>query len=131
MKATSLIAVCVERKDRAEYVETLAKETFAHHLASEGVRGQFVKVFSVISSAIERSNFSPEKRRAFGKTLLGLRDSHDIESWISENSGSIILSSDNEDLLLGCLWPIIEKYIGNMASDGGEPRRPAECVDCV
>jgi POLQ-like helicase len=93
-------------------VETLAKETLAYHLASEEVRTQLVKVFTITAMAIEKSGFSPEKRRTFGKTLLGLRAIQDIETWISENTSQIILSSENEGQLLNCLWPIVEKYIG-------------------
>lgn len=98
--------------EMSAYVETLAKETLAYYLASEEVRAQLVKVFLITSAAIEKSGFAPQKRRAFGRTLLGLRAIHDIEGWVSENTAQIISSSDNEDRLLICLWPIIEKYIG-------------------
>ncbi len=99
-------------EEMSAYVETLAKETLAFHLASEEIRAQLIKVFLITSAAIEKSGFPIEKRRAFGRTLLGLRAIHEIEGWVSENISHIISSSDDEEQLLACLWPIIEKYIG-------------------
>jgi hypothetical protein len=90
----------------------LAKETLAYHLADATRREHIVALFILLASAIERLVPDPVRRRVFGRSLYGVRDSIAIEEWLRTHMDEIAQCATQEDLL-SVMWPLLLQNIHN------------------
>lgn len=89
-----------------EDIVELAKGTLAYYLSNEERQTQIIALFKLLATNIGEKITEPEKRKAFGRTLYGVRDSIDIENWVLENIEKLIVCSDPDELL-EALWPVL------------------------
>ncbi len=95
-----------ELENSDEEIANLVGTTLAYHLASEQDKNQLQELFMlVLSNLLEKAN-DISKRASFGRTLLGVQDSLDIESWTTENIEELDSETTGEGLLLK-IWPIV------------------------
>ncbi len=99
-------------EDSPDAAVALARDTLAYALASPQKREHLEYLFSFLSANIRDAGLSPEKRRAFGKTLLTLIENQQIEKWVEEYRGAISDAPD-DDTLFDTLWPLIRSCITN------------------
>lgn len=85
---------------------SLCRDTFAYHLATENQKEELASAFSTIARRLMAVVPEAEKRRRFGRTLLGVRDSVRIDQWVALNLG-LIVASESELEMFRVLWPII------------------------
>lgn len=69
-----------------------------------------IKLFKLLGRNISKKIPNELRRKAFGKTLYGVRTSMEIEAWLSNNIELIVKCKDRDELL-SILWPIISKNI--------------------
>lgn len=89
-----------------EDVADLAKETLAYFLADEEKKVEILKLFTLLAQNVNNAFADANKRKAYGKTLLGVRDLLDIEKWTLEKM-DILVDCLNCEELLRELWPIL------------------------
>ena len=82
----------------------LARETLAYHLATEDQRRDLEWLFQEIATHIQSKVPGPEQRRAYARTLFGVRTSLAIHEW---TRGKIkeLASADSDEDLLKVIWP--------------------------
>lgn len=90
----------------------LAEDTLAYFLADENTRENIKSLFKLISSSISTNLPEPERRRAFGKTLLGVNDAKSIEAWV-QSLMPTLLGLQNIEQVLPTVWPILTTLISN------------------
>lgn len=95
-----------------EIASDLAKGTLAYHLSDDSRKLQLIELFRLLASNISTHVSEPKKRKVFGKTMYGVRDSIEIEEWTIRNAFEII-SCETQNALFEVLWPVLEKYIRN------------------
>ncbi len=88
--------------------ETLAESTLAYNLATEEVKSEVKNLFSKIAEYLEANEPNAEKQRAYSKTLLGIKNSKEIEQWVNENRTFLLTLDTNEDWLL-MVWSLFER----------------------
>ncbi len=93
-------------------VKDLAKGTLAYFLANDYKKIQIEELFILLAKNIMVKIPEPQKRRIFGRTLLGLDNSIQISNWLLANI-SELSSCNNELELLNLLWPILIDNIHN------------------
>jgi len=93
-------------------VRELALETLAYYLADPEQQEQIIELFLMLAKNIENRVENPIRRKAFGKTLYGVQDSIEVESWVIEHLENLVVSNTEEELLT-VLWPILVKSIKN------------------
>jgi POLQ-like helicase len=91
-----------------EELVALAESTLAYFLAREEQQENIRNLFTLLAENISKRIVSPKRRRAFGKTLYGIRDAQLIEAWVEANVDE--LKSQN---LLEVVWPIVASNIHN------------------
>ncbi|MBU1043883.1 MAG: DEAD/DEAH box helicase [Candidatus Omnitrophica bacterium] len=94
-----------------EKVVGLAKGTFAYSLADEKNRQHICNLFKLLASNISQRVKNTISRKAYGKTLYGIRDAQIIDQWVHDNISQ--LSSVDADHLLDVIWPLLNRYINN------------------
>lgn len=97
---------------KEDSVAELARGTLAYHLAEEDTRKHIIEVFKLLAKNIEKNVPEATRRKVFGKTLYGVRDSIAIEGWVNKNIEQIVVCGTQEDLL-STLWPVLAQYIRN------------------
>lgn len=93
-------------------VMVLAKGTLAYHLSTEDNRNHIIELFKLLAKNVETNVPDSTKRRVFGSTLYGVRDSLIIEEWVRNNIEQIEASQAHR-ALLETLWPIFVQQIRN------------------
>ena len=95
-------------------IAELAEQTLAYFLADEEKREQILKLFKVLADNISRYITDINRRKAFGKTLYGVNDAINIETWVKDNADTL-LAAQSEEELFEITWPLIERHIHNRA----------------
>jgi superfamily II DNA/RNA helicase len=90
----------------------LVRGTLAYHLANETQREDLIALFEAISQHVRKQVPEPKKRKAYAKTLFGVRESLAIHAWTSENVAAL-METDTDDELMRTLWPILQLSIKN------------------
>ena len=90
----------------------LAKRTLAYHLGSPIQKSTLIRLFELLSENVAVRVTIREKRRVYGRTLLGVGDTIALEHWVSGNKERII-ACDNDDELFEVVWPCIVARIEN------------------
>jgi hypothetical protein len=108
---SALIGVNADAR-KAASIE-IAKRTLAYHLASIEQKAMLEKFFAVISQNIDGKIPSEDKRSSYSRTLLGIAEMLEVDSWVQANLNDIIGSSDenDDDVIYSLLYPLIEKFI--------------------
>lgn len=88
-------------------VRLIAEETFAYYLGTESERSLLIWAFERIWSEIAGTKLQAEVLTRYGRTLLGLRMSKQIDAWVQDNLFEIQLSESPEELL-EVVWPFLE-----------------------
>lgn len=120
-----LMANCDDINENADSLPELAMQTLAYFLADDVKKAQIISLFNLIEENIEERIPELSKRKIFGKTLFGVRDTLYIESWVREHIDDII-STNNTDELLSVLWPVISGNIRNKLFRKCIPQEPLE-----
>jgi len=85
----------------------LAQETFAYALANDDEKQQLEDVFREIAQHIEQKIPNVDEQARYGRTLLGLNLSIEIDKWVAENMADVrVITSEIE--LLDVLWPMLQ-----------------------
>jgi POLQ-like helicase len=100
----------IERQD--EILEDLITSTLAYHLADEQQEESLRFFFNLINDSIQQKVPDNQKRKVFGRTLIGVDDSLYIENWLNTNV-QILVECRNEEELLEVNWEIILRFIKN------------------
>lgn len=90
----------------------LAEETLAYFLADEATREHIRDLFKLLAENISRSISDPGRRKVYGRTLYGIRDAQEIESWVQASIGQL-LSANTADAILDVVWPVLTKHVTN------------------
>lgn len=77
----------------------LARETFAYHMGKADEKVLLEWVFQRIWQGIARKNLEPEVQARYGKGLLGLKISQEIDVWVSERLFQLQLSESAKEIL--------------------------------
>lgn len=95
-----------------DQIAELAKGTLAYFLAGDEEKIKVIELFKLLGRNISKKVPNESRRKAFGKTLYGVRTSMEIEAWLLNNVGLVVNCKDRDELL-SVLWPIISKNIDN------------------
>ncbi|MBD3340448.1 MAG: DEAD/DEAH box helicase [Candidatus Lokiarchaeota archaeon] len=95
-------------------IAELAEQTLAYFLADEEKREQILKLFMVLADNISNHITDINRRKAFGRTLYGVNDAIDIETWVKNNADTLLAAQSGEDLF-DITWPLIVGHIHNRA----------------
>ncbi len=90
----------------------LARGTLAFHLASPTQRGDLEALFSAIAKHVMKKVPEPATRKAYARSLFGVRNSIAIHAWVVENSAPLSAATNNRELL-EVIWPILRLEINN------------------
>ncbi len=98
--------------DFDDSVMALAKETLAYFLADDDEKPLIIELFRLLASHVLQAIPEPARRRAIGRTLLGVRESVMIQEWVRGHAEQL-LESDDQEQLLSLLWPVLSDNINN------------------
>lgn len=90
----------------------LAQETLAYFLADETKRELIQDLFKLLAENISKSISDPRRRNIYGRTLYGMQDAQEVDSWLQANIGSL-LSTKTDDEVLDVVWSVLVKHIHN------------------
>jgi len=90
----------------------LVQGTLAYHLANETQRTDLVALFQAIAKHVLEKVPEPKQRKAYAKTLFGVRESLAIHAWTKENAATLIEAETDGDLLQ-TVWPMLQLGIKN------------------
>lgn len=90
----------------ASIIDNITKETLAYSLSEDEQKQQLLELFRLLSKNVSEKITSSNKRVSFGRTLLGVQDILEVESWTLENIKNIN-NSDSFENLLENIWPIL------------------------
>lgn len=93
-------------------VDDLAKQTLAYSLADEGKSEEILKLFKILAENISNIIADTKRRNAFSKTLYGVNDAMEIETWVKDNAEALFAAQNGEELF-DITWPIIMKHSHN------------------
>lgn len=102
-------------------VYELATETLAYYLANKEQRKEIIELFTLLAKNLEKNIPSPDKRHVFGRTLLGVHDSIEIQKWVSDNIEKLKIT-DNDNDLLETLWETVTSHINNKTFNKCKPK---------
>lgn len=108
MAATSQEVIELERNAAT----ALARGTLAYHLATEEERGDIEWLFQAIAAHIQTKVASAKHRKAYSRTLFGVRTSLVIHEWTRSHFEELV-SAGNDELLLERIWPMLAVGISN------------------
>lgn len=97
---------------KEDSIAELARGTLAYHLAEGDTRKHIIEVFNLLGKNIAKNVPESTRRKVFGKTLYGVRDSIAIEHWVKQNIGQIVSCGTQGDML-STLWPVLAQNIAN------------------
>jgi superfamily II DNA/RNA helicase len=92
-----------------EAISDLVKNTFGYFQASEVQKAYLTELFQTIGQDILVREPSPDRRRLFAKSVLPLKESEELLSYLQDNFDSITGSFSLSDTL-SALWEVIFKY---------------------
>jgi POLQ-like helicase len=98
----------------------LARETFAYALANEDQKQQLEEVFREIAQNIEQKIPDVDEQARYGRTLLGLNLSLEIDKWVTENMAGVHAVTSEADLL-DVLWPMLQNLTSEKLIRDVEP----------
>lgn len=90
----------------------LAQETLAYFLADEAKRELIKDLFKLLAENISNNISDPKRRNIYGKTLYGVQDAQEVESWLQANIGQL-LSAKTDDEILDVVWSVLSKHVHN------------------
>lgn len=90
----------------------LAEETLAYFLADEAKRELIKDLFKLLAENISRNISDPKRRNIYGKTLYGMQDAQEVESWLQANIEQL-LSAKTDDEILDVVWSVLLKHVHN------------------
>jgi hypothetical protein len=68
----------------------LAEQTLAYFLAGDEKREQIQELFKLLAENISDNITDINRRKAFGKTLYGVNDAIEIETWVKDNADALL-----------------------------------------
>jgi POLQ-like helicase len=89
----------------------IVRSTLAYYLATEDEKEKLVSLFIFINDNILKIVKDTSKRLVLGKTLLGINQSIEIDSWVFEHFEELEFATDTKELLQ-IIFPIIMKVNG-------------------
>lgn len=89
----------------------LASETLAHFLADEPQQEMLSEVFAAVARRIERLVPEPDVQRRFGRTLLGIDKSLQIEEWVARNH-QLLEWAESDAEVFDTLWSLLRELSG-------------------
>lgn len=96
--------------DNSISIDNLAEGTLAYYLADTSQKLQLKELFRLLSSNIAINVDNADTRKIYGKTLFGLWEAKEIESWVNDNIQSTNYEINN---FIEMLWPLLFKYTKN------------------
>lgn len=98
-------------------IKSVLENTFAYYLANEEEKQNLYHIFELISNYIINIEPDSNRRYSFSKTLLGVRDTLEIETWVLDNVDGIIECNSVEDLF-SIIVPILPRFSNNKVLKG-------------
>lgn len=98
----------------------LARETFAYALANEDEKQQIEEAFREIAQHIEQKIPNVDEQARYGRTLLGINLSLEIDKWVTEKMAEVRASTSEIDLL-DVLWPMLQNLTSEKLIRDVEP----------
>lgn len=89
-----------------ETIKLVLSNTLAYHLGSGKEKEKLIKLFERISKFIVTRINDPSKRYLYSKSLLGVRQMIEVESWINQEINNILKCQKTEELFEK-LFPLI------------------------
>lgn len=86
---------------------TLARETFAYALANESEKTLLEEIFREIAQHIEQNIPDVDEQARYGRTLLGVNISLEIDKWVAANVTEL-QAVTGEIELLDVMWPMLQ-----------------------
>lgn len=86
----------------------LARETLAFTLATQEQKALLLDIFESVAKRIETHVPDVEDQQRFGRTLLGIDHSLEIDAWVVENEDALGEAESGDDLF-ELLWPLLTK----------------------
>ena len=93
-----------------EEARKLAQQTLAYFLGTPDQQIQLTEIFQILARHVETKVPDREKQQSYGRTLFGLNYALRLEQWVASQL-SVLLTCDNEEALLECLWPLLQDSI--------------------
>lgn len=84
----------------------LAERTLAYSLADDPKKEHIRKLFQLLATNISSTIPDPNRRKVYGRTMFGIRDSQTIEEWVQTHATDLIQTVTVEDFLY-LVWPLI------------------------
>ena len=91
----------------------LVEGTLAHYLANDEQKSQLREIFKVLSVNISNNVANRDQRKLYGRTLYGLWDAKEIESWVNDNLDQLLVTG--QDDLIDLFWPLLSSHISNQS----------------
>lgn len=85
---------------------SLARGTLAYHLATEEQRGDLEWLFQAIAANIQIRVPAAKQRKAYARTLFGVKTSLAIHEWTRSNISELV-SAGSDEALLKVIWPML------------------------
>ncbi len=102
-----------DSKEETFVVPQLVEGTLAYFLANDEQKSQLREIFKVLSTNISNNVADKELRKIYGRTLYGLWDAKEIESWVNDNFDKLLVT--DQDDLVGLFWPLLSSHISNQS----------------
>lgn len=90
----------------------LAEATFAFHLALPAERERLIELFELLARNIEERAVEPATRRVFARSLFGLSDNIEIQTWVEANAQTLSSHTDVVAILRS-IWPLFQRFVRN------------------
>lgn len=85
----------------------MARETFAYALANESEKNLLAEIFREVAQHIEQNIPDVNEQARYGRTLLGVNLSLEIDKWVTANITGL-QAAISETELLDVLWPMLQ-----------------------
>jgi POLQ-like helicase len=96
----------------ADAVVELARGTLAYHLATSEQQEDLEVLFQEIAIYVRTQVSDAPRRKAYSRTLFGVRTSLAIHEWTRETIEELV-GTENDETLLELIWPMLELGIMN------------------
>lgn len=90
----------------------LAQGTLAFFLADDQKKEHILELFRLLAKNISTNITDLSRRKVYGRTLYGVRDSQTIETWVQSNADNL-LSIVEEVELLDIVWPLLCDHVNS------------------
>lgn len=107
-----LMSYFEEIEIREEDAANLARGTLAYHLSDDQKKGELIEIFLLLINNVITNFGELVKRKAYGKTLFGVKDLREVETWVAENINHMF-SVDHSDNMLEIVWPLLLNKISH------------------